>query len=71
MYIHVRLLRDYKCLVQRDILPFTCKEAAVAPPLPESNVFGCSNGGDGRGDSSTLPTRGSPSDSEHAFEMTG
>lgn len=68
IYVDVRicerlLLEDDKCLVQCNIPPFTCKDAAIAPPLPQSKVFGFSEGGDGRGDSSTLATPRSPADS--------
>lgn len=68
IYVDVRickrlLLEDEKCLEQCDIPPFTCKDAAIASPLPESKVFGFSKGGDGRGDSSTLATPRSLADS--------
>ena len=69
VHVYQRLLQeDYKCLVQCDNPPFTCKDAAVTlppphPPQPESKVFGFSKGGDGRGDSFILSTARNPSDS--------
>lgn len=55
--------KDCKCLVQCDILTFACKDAATAPPLPESEVFGFSDACDRWGDSTLLSTPGSPTDS--------
>lgn len=58
VHTYKRLLQDYKCLVQCDILSFTCT------PLCERVKFSVflmvvMAGGE----SSILPTRGSPSDS--------